>query len=105
MKTLNKNTPLPRERVLWRLIAGHWQKLLLAMVCMLVVAAATSASAYLVKPMLDDIFVNRDRSRLMLLPGAAILIFFSKGGCHLRSSVLDEPCGTANYKDPSKYAL
>ncbi len=79
MKTLNKNTPLPRERVLFGLIIQHWHKLLLAMLCMLIVAGATSASAYLVKPMLDDIFVNRDRSRLMLLPGAAILIFFLKG--------------------------
>ena len=79
MKTLNKNTTLPRERVLFGLITRHWHKLLLAMLCMLIVAAATSASAYLVKPMLDDIFVNRDRSRLLLLPGAAILIFFLKG--------------------------
>ena len=79
MKTLNKNTTRPRERVLFGLIAQHWQKLLLAMFCMLIVAGATSASAYLVKPMLDDIFVNRDSSRLLLLPGAAILIFFLKG--------------------------
>lgn len=61
------------------LVISHWQKLALAMGCMLIVAGATSVSAYLVKPMLDDIFVNRDRSRLLLLPGAAILIFFLKG--------------------------
>ncbi|SMC44576.1 ATP-binding cassette, subfamily B, MsbA [Desulfocicer vacuolatum DSM 3385] len=79
MKSSNKNRHTPRERVLLGLVAAHWQKLALAMVCMVVVAGATSASAYLVKPMLDDIFVNRDQSRLLLLPGAAILIFLLKG--------------------------
>ncbi|MBF0201173.1 MAG: ABC transporter ATP-binding protein [Desulfamplus sp.] len=49
------------------------------MLCMIVVAVATAASAYLVKPMLDDIFVNRDRNGLLVIPGAAILIFFLKG--------------------------
>ncbi len=79
MKTFNNNTPVPRERVLLGLVGEHWRTLALAMGCMVIVAMATSASAYLVKPMLDDIFVNRDRSRLLLLPGAAILIFFFKG--------------------------
>ena len=80
MKTVNKRkTGAPRERVLLGLVGHHWRTLALAMGCMVVVAMATSASAYLVKPMLDDIFVNRDRSRLLLLPGAAILIFFLKG--------------------------
>ncbi len=65
--------------MLFGLVVSHWQKLALAMGCMVIVAGATSASAYLVKPMLDDIFVNRDQSRLLLLPGAAILIFLLKG--------------------------
>jgi len=79
MKYLNKNTTFPRERVLSGLVLSHWRKLALAMGCMVIVAAATSASAYLVKPMLDDIFVNKDRSRLLLLPCAAIVIFLLKG--------------------------
>ena len=79
MKYLDKNTTLPRERVLFSLVVSHWRKLALAMACMVIVAGATAASAYLVKPMLDDIFVNRDRSQLLLLPGAAIVIFLLKG--------------------------
>ena len=61
------------------LILVHWKKLVLAMGCMVIVAGATSASAYLVKPMLDDIFINRDKTKLLLIPGAAILVFFLKG--------------------------
>lgn len=86
MRTLEKNKTqnekrggISRERVVVSLVAGHWRTLSLAMLCMVVVAGATSASAYLVKPMLDDIFVNRDRSRLLFIPVAAIVIFFLKG--------------------------
>ncbi|MDY0222003.1 MAG: ABC transporter ATP-binding protein [Desulfobacterium sp.] len=61
------------------IVLAHWKKLALAMVCMVVVAGATAASAYLVKPMLDDIFINRDKTKLLLIPGAAILVFFLKG--------------------------
>ncbi len=68
-----------REKTLLKLIASHWKKLIAAMVCMMVVAAATSISAYLVKPMLDDIFINKDKAKLILLPGAAVLIFLLKG--------------------------
>jgi len=68
-----------REKTLFKLIASHWRKLIAAMLCMIVVAAATSISAYLVKPMLDDIFINKDKTKLLLLPGAAVLIFLLKG--------------------------
>lgn len=66
-------------RAVLNLVLSRWRKLVLAMGCMVVVAAATSASAYLVKPMLDDIFINKDETKLLLLPGAAILVFFLKG--------------------------
>ncbi|WP_041273171.1 ABC transporter ATP-binding protein [Desulforapulum autotrophicum] len=79
MKSIRKDAAPSHEGVLVSLVVGYWKPLALAMGCMVIVAAATSISAYLVKPMLDDIFVNRDRSRLLLLPGAAVLIFFSKG--------------------------
>ncbi|MBI9092387.1 MAG: lipid A export permease/ATP-binding protein MsbA [Desulfobacterium sp.] len=70
----NKN----RGQAVFRLVLSRWKKLVLAMGCMVVVAAATSASAYLVKPMLDDIFINKDQTKLLLIPGAAILVFFLK---------------------------
>jgi len=64
---------------LLKIIALHWQKLFFAMICMLAVAASTAASAYLVKPMLDDIFVNKDRTGLLFIPAAAVIIFLLKG--------------------------
>ena len=43
---------------LLRLVKPHTPRLILAMLCMAVVGAATAASAYLVKPAMDDIFLD-----------------------------------------------
>jgi subfamily B ATP-binding cassette protein MsbA len=49
------------------------------MVCMLFVSAATSATAYLVKPVLDDIFFQKDLDKLKLLPLVIVGLFVFKG--------------------------
>ena len=49
------------------------------MVCMLVIAIATSATAFLVKPVLDDIFFNKNTRMLTIIPIAVILIYFLRG--------------------------
>lgn len=51
------------------------------MVCMLGVGASTAASAYLVKPVLDDIFVNKDIVMLRILPIAVLIVIVVKGLC------------------------
>lgn len=50
------------------------------------VAGASGASAYLVKPVLDDIFINKDTHMLMILPWLVVLAYFSKGlGAYMQS--------------------
>jgi subfamily B ATP-binding cassette protein MsbA len=49
---------------------------------MVVVAALTAATAYLVKPVLDEIFVNRDKRMLQLLPLAIIILYVLRGGAY-----------------------
>ena len=51
----------------------------MAMLCMLVMAAATSATAFLVKPVLDDIFFNKNIQMLTLIPVAVIVIYLLRG--------------------------
>lgn len=51
----------------------------MAALCMIVVAAANGAMALLVKPVMDDIFIARDRGMLLLIPALAVLVFFLKG--------------------------
>ncbi|MFW6005703.1 MAG: ABC transporter ATP-binding protein, partial [Desulfonatronovibrionaceae bacterium] len=44
-----------------------------------VVAASSGAAAFLVKPALDDIFINKDRQALMVIPVLLVLVFALKG--------------------------
>ncbi|HPA14494.1 MAG TPA: lipid A export permease/ATP-binding protein MsbA [Desulfobacterales bacterium] len=78
-----KKLPLPmlknRHRHLLSLIKENWIHLFLAMVCMLVVAASSAATAFLVKPALDDIFFKKNEAMLKLIPLAVIIIYLLRG--------------------------
>ncbi|MBX7489946.1 ABC transporter ATP-binding protein [Helicobacter turcicus] len=50
-----------------------------AVIGTLLVSIATTASAYLVKPVLDDIFLAKDIKMLQILPFLVVLAYFSKG--------------------------
>ena len=73
---------------LLKLVRPHAPKFVLAMLCMLVVGALTSALAFLVKPAMDDIFLKKDTRMLMLIPVAVVLIYLIKGACHYAQSVI-----------------
>jgi subfamily B ATP-binding cassette protein MsbA len=49
------------------------------MVCMIFVSAASAASAFLVKPVLDDVFFKKDLTMLKLIPLAIVALFILKG--------------------------
>ncbi len=49
-----------------------------AIIGMILASAGTAASAYLVKPLLDDIFVAKDAQMLKLLPLAIIAVYLAK---------------------------
>ncbi len=54
-------------------------KLALALLAMIMVALATAAIAWMMKPLLDEIFINKDTTLLYVLPAAIILIYLVKG--------------------------
>ncbi|UCE84397.1 MAG: lipid A export permease/ATP-binding protein MsbA [Deltaproteobacteria bacterium] len=66
-------------RRLLKLVRPYWQHLAIAMVCMLGVAVCTAASAYLIKPVLDDIFINKKEEMLKILVVVVLLVFIIKG--------------------------
>lgn len=68
-------------RRLVRLVLPYWRRILLAMACMQVVAGCTAAGAYLIKPVLDDIFVKKQADSLALLTFSVFFIFFAKSTC------------------------
>ena len=57
----------------------QWTKLILAMTCMIVVAATTSATAFIVKPVLDEVFLNKNEFMLKLMPVLIMIIYILRG--------------------------
>ena len=59
---------------------GYLPYFLLALLGMILSAAGASASAYIVKPVLDNIFVEKNMDALYLLPYAIVIVYAMKGG-------------------------
>jgi subfamily B ATP-binding cassette protein MsbA len=73
---------------LLKLAKPHAVKFSIAMICMLVVGATTSALAFLVKPALDEIFLKRNAEMLKWIPLAVVGIYLMKGACNYAQTVL-----------------
>ena len=57
----------------------YLNKILLAVFFSILVAASTSATALLLYPAIDKIFLNKDQSLLLLIPFFIIIAFATKG--------------------------
>ena len=79
MNIKNPKLSSDRQKKIISLVLVYWKRLVLAALCMIVVAVANGAMAFLVKPVMDDIFISKNREMLLLIPGAAVLVFFLKG--------------------------
>jgi len=79
MGKISKPIIRDRHRRLLILIKDQWFRLFIAMVCMLLMAGSRSAISLLVKPVIDDVFVNKDVRMLMLIPLAVSTMFFILG--------------------------
>jgi subfamily B ATP-binding cassette protein MsbA len=88
MQTEQKQNVLEICRRILKLVKPQWLRLLAAMLCMLAVAALTAAVAYLVKPVLDDIFFKKDMKMLKLLPFAIILVYLFRGAAYFAQAYL-----------------
>ncbi|MCX5853080.1 MAG: lipid A export permease/ATP-binding protein MsbA [Deltaproteobacteria bacterium] len=75
------------KRIL-KLARPHTPKFIMAMVCMLIVGATTSALAFLVKPTLDEIFLKKNADMLIWIPVAVIAIYLTKGLCSYTQTIL-----------------
>lgn len=68
-----------RHQRILSMIRENWSRLILAMGCSFIMALSTSATAFLVKPVLDDIFFKKDAVMLKLIPIVVIGIYFLRG--------------------------
>ena len=84
---------------LYGVLTPYRSKLLIAMVGMIIVAGFNAVQAYMVKPLLDEIFVNKDKVLLNILPLALLAIFFVKGIFYFIYSYLLEWVGQCVIRD------
>ena len=68
-----------RYRQILRLVSENRYRLGAAMVFSLLIAACTSAIPFLLKPVLDDIFIDKNTAMLKLIPWAVIFLYLMRG--------------------------
>lgn len=59
-------------------LKGYYFLFFIAFLATLLTAACTAWATYLVKPVLDDIFIKKDKQMLIVLPFLVILVYFGK---------------------------
>ncbi len=80
-------------------IKPHKTSMIIAMIGMVFVAACTGGQVYLIKSVIDDIFVKKDVFYLTLLPGVYIIIFLVKGIFYFIYNFLLEKVGQTVIKN------
>jgi ATP-binding cassette, subfamily B, bacterial MsbA len=84
---------------LYAIISPFRLRLLTAMVAMVFVAAMTGSQAYLVKDLLDKIFVDKNTFYLNILPLIVVLVFFFKSVFYYLYNFLLEKVGQSIIRD------
>jgi len=64
---------------IWALTRQHLPRLIVAVLCSLALSAINGGIAWLVKPSLDSLFVEKNRTILFLLPAGVFLLFVFRG--------------------------
>lgn len=62
-----------------KVLRPYRKYIFLSILCMIGFSAFTSFAAYLVKPVLDDVFFNKDIRKLFFMPVVILVVFFIKG--------------------------
>ena len=77
------NAHLSTEVLVRRLVREnvrhYWGYLALALLCMAVVSGTTAMSAYLMKPIVNDVFIAKNEDMLWLVSRFVLVTFLAKG--------------------------
>jgi len=84
---------------LYGTIKPYQTKLIIAMIAMIFVAAGTGAQAYLVKDLLDKIFMEKNLFFLKVLPVVVMFVFLIKGLAYYVYTFLLEQVGQSVIRD------
>ncbi|HKY94840.1 MAG TPA: ABC transporter ATP-binding protein [Kiloniellales bacterium] len=78
MRLDEKSWPL-MKRLVSVYVRPHIWRIGAALLCMAVVAAATAAMAQMMKPLIDEVFTNRDAQTIYFIAAIVFAIFVAKG--------------------------
>lgn len=84
---------------LYRIISPYKAKLLVAMLTMIFFSGFTAAQAWVLKPVIDEIFVKKDITVLALLPFGIVIIFLLKAVSYYIYTFLLEQVGQSVIRD------
>ncbi len=86
-------------RRIYQAVKPYTKTMMVAMVCMVLVAGFSAGQAYMVKPLLDRIFFEHDRATLNILPLILVAVFLGKGIFYYGYTVLLEKVGQGVVRD------
>jgi subfamily B ATP-binding cassette protein MsbA len=90
------------RRLLRESVHHYYPHLALALVCMAVMAGATALSAYLMDPVVNDIFIKRDKDILWSVGALIFATFLAKGLANYGQSMLMSYVGQRVITDSQK---
>ena len=76
------------KRLFHNYVKKHQIKLIFSIICMGIVAATTAINAWMMQPVLDEIFINKNETLILLIPIAIIIIAIIKGIASYFQSIL-----------------
>ena len=75
-------------RIFQNYIRKHNKKLFISFFCMIIVSATTAINAWMMQPVLDDIFIKKDERLILIIPLVILLIAILKGFSSYFQSIL-----------------
>ena len=84
----NNSTAKIVQRLFNEYIKKHTFKLIISVFCMTLVAAATAINAWMMQPVLDDIFINKNQKLIIIIPLAVLIVAIIKGIASYYQSIL-----------------
>lgn len=76
------------KRIIYEELPPHKIKLFFACICMIIAAATTAATAGLIKPAIEEIFINKNEELLFILPAIIIAVSILRGASTFGQSLL-----------------
>jgi subfamily B ATP-binding cassette protein MsbA len=81
------HSPYLLKRLFSTYMLPHKGKIVFGVICMALVAATTGINAWMMQPVLDDIFLNKNKTMLLLVPLGVIVLAIIKGAASYGQSV------------------